>query len=143
MNTFYYQQKLLNSNSHNKGMDFTSANKLISEIRDLRRDIQDIITGMKQARAQESLAQASKDMLAYIKPWLSNGCYDISLKNINSSVKLIDEGEEKLIVGIRKFVETSETLPLNIQINSVLIKNIHDVSYNPDTDIITIILACC
>ena len=152
----YPQQK------QNTNMDFSSANRLISKIDDLRREFIDVemaIKGISQALSpikDVSLAINSiKDninklyqqnnsndelnkMLAYIKPWLLKKKFKITVVFSNSELSLTPDGEEKLIEGIKRFIGTAKTLPIGMQVNSILIKSINRLLYDSETDVITI-----
>ena len=152
----YPQQK------QNTNMDFSSANRLISKIDDLRREFIDVemaIKGISQALKpinDVSLAinsikdninklcqqNVSNDelnkMLAYIKPWLLKKKFKITVVFSNSELSLTPDGEEKLIEGIKRFIGTAKTLPIGMQVNSILIKSINRLLYDSETDVITI-----
>lgn len=143
-------------------MDYSSSNRLISKIDDLKREVIDVemaIKGISQALSpikDVSLAINSiKDninklyqqnnsndelnkMLAYIKPWLLKKKFKIAVVFSNSELSLTPDGEEKLIEGIKKFIGTAKTLPIGMQVNSILIKSINRLLYDSEADIITI-----
>lgn len=143
-------------------MDYSSSNRLISKIDDLKREVIDVemaIKGISQALSpikDVSLAINSiKDninklyqqnnsndelnkMLAYIKPWLLKKKFKITVVFSNSELSLTPDGEEKLIEGIKRFIGTAKTLPIGMQVNSILIKSINRLLYDSETDVITI-----
>ena len=143
-------------------MDYSSSNRLISKNDDLKREVIDVemaIKGISQALSpikDVSLAINSiKDninklyqqnnsndelnkMLAYIKPWLLKKKFKITVVFSNSELSLTPDGEEKLIEGIKRFIGTAKTLPIGMQVNSILIKSINRLLYDSETDVITI-----
>lgn len=157
----YYHSAVITRNK-NIDMDYTSSNRLISKIDDLKREIIDVemaIKGISQALSpikDVSLAinsikdninklcqqNTSNDelnkMLAYIKPWLLKKKYNITIEFCNKELSLTPDGEEKLIDGIKKFIGTAKTLPIGMQVNSILIKSISRLLYDGETDVITI-----
>ncbi len=143
-------------------MDYSSSNRLISKIDDLKREIIDVemaIKGISQALspikdvslainsiedAITKLTQQSNTndelikMLAYIKPWLLKKKFKIDIVFCSKGLSLTPDGEEKLIEGIKKFISAAKTVPIGMQVNSILIKSISRLLYDGETDMITI-----
>lgn len=149
----YYHSAVITRNK-NIDMDYSSANRLINKIDDLKREVIDVemaIKGISQALnpikdvslAINSIQQNNSNdelnkMLAYIKPWLLKKKYNITIEFCNKELSLTPDGEEKLIEGIKRFIGTAKTLPIGIQVNSILIKSISRLLYDSETDVITI-----
>ncbi|MBQ5473554.1 MAG: hypothetical protein IIT65_02420 [Lachnospiraceae bacterium] len=135
-----------------KDMDYSSASRLITKIDDLKRGIIDVKMAIKDIPhslssiedAITKLTQQSNTndelikMLAYIKPWLLKKKYKIDIVLCSKGLSLTPDGEEKLIEGIKKFISAAKTVPIGMQVNSILIKSISRLLYDSDTDIITI-----
>ena len=133
-------------------MDYSSATRLISKIDDLKRGIIDIemaIKGIPQAlkpisdsinklNQQDKSNDELNKMLIYIKPWLLKKKFKISVKFCTSELSLTPDGEERLIEGIKRFISTAKTLPIGMQVNSILVKSISRLLYDGETDMITI-----
>ena len=133
-------------------MDYSSSNRLISKIDDIRREFGDLeiaIKGVSQALSpikdainklnqQDKSTDELNKMLIYIKPWLLKKKFKISVKFCNSELCLTPDGEEKLIDGIKKFIGTAKALPIGMQVNSILVKSISRLLYDGETDMITI-----
>jgi len=133
-------------------MDYSSSNRLISKIDDLRREFIDVeraINGISQTlkpindsinklNQQDKSNDELNKMLAYIKPWLLKKKFKINVVFCNSELSLTPDGEEKLIEGIKRFISTAKTLPIGMQVNSILVKSINRLLYDSETDMITI-----
>ena len=136
-------------------MDYSSSNRLISEIIDVETAIKGISQALSPIKDVSLAINSIKDninkycqqntsndelnnMLAYIKPWLLKKKFKITVVFSNSELSLTPDGEEKLIEGIKRFIGTAKTLPIGMQVNSILIKSINRLLYDSETDVITI-----